>query len=1023
MKLNIKWFISFYLFISFACISDTTLAQQLNSRFETLGIDDGLPHSSVYGIYQDKKGFMWFATPDGLSRYDGSTLQNFKYEAKNENDVVNNYVRDGLFEDKKGNIWYSNESGIYKWNVLTEVVERIKSFDNAEFGNSGFKCLFMENDETLVIINVIKGVFEFNTRTLTLKSYPIPFKIDYNKVVFTQSICDTKGNVWLRLLSKNEPYILFDRKTHLYSYQYIKDPPESIFFEKDRTILTYKDRVVFKSLKDKTEQVVEKKIKGKPVSFFSGYHIKDFYGREWFTSRGDGLFYYDTKNDQWHNYHHDNSILKSLPFDITTCFFIDRNNNLWIGFDGGGVAKLDLKEPKFNLFPLSVGNYPALKDYFIKCFYEDKQQNIWFGTHSSGLNIYNPKTGELKNFKHKEGDVLSLPGDIVSTITKDNKGQIWVGSSGGISRFDPIKKQFHTIKIDYNIPIFPKLNVFVFQIIMLKNGAMLAATMNGLVKIVRENGVYKGYALRNENYLISTAVDIIEMEDQTLFIALSGNGLYHLKPSGSSYTKLNMYLPKIDLRSISIDEKDKDFLWIGTGKGLVHFDTRSGKHKTWNQKNKMPNSYVYGTLEEENHNLWISTNKGLSYFNRQTNTFENYSYLDGLQSNEFNTRSFYKSSTGNFYFGGIKGFNWFKPGKKTLAVSNPVAAITKIEVNNVAFKKTLPYFSEENISVSYDLNDFNFYFAALDYTLPEANKLKYQLEGWDQDWILTYNKSVRYANLPPGNYVFKIKASNTYGVWSEVEKVLITIKAPFWQRPWFYVLLGIFILGTIVYVTFQVSQVKIRRKLRFLEREHAITSERNRISRDMHDEIGSGLTHIALLGELIQTQEEASLSVQKDVKGISTAARKLLESINEIIWALNPQNDTLESLLAYTREQMQQNFEPFKLQLFIDFPDEVPEIKLTNEQRRNLYLVIKEALNNALKHANATEITLSCSIVENMLFFDVQDNGIGFITSTSKVSNNGFKNMRKRMDDIGGEITWLNNNKGLCVHFTFSSKH
>ena len=189
----------------------------------------------------------------------------------------------------------------------------------------------------------------------------------------------------------------------------------------------------------------------------------------------------------------------------------------------------------------------------------------------------------------------------------------------------------------------------------------------------------------------------------------------------------------------------------------------------------------------------------------------------------------------------------------------------------------------------------------------------------------------------------------------------------------------------------------------------------------MFEFIGSGLTHIALLSELIQTHQEAELSIETDVNSISAAARRLLESINEIIWALNPQNDTLESLLAYTREQMQQHFQPFALTLQIDFPDEVPYIKLTNEQRRNLYLVTKEALNNVMKHANAARVELACSVSGGKIEFTVKDNGTGLPERATKVTCNGLKNMLKRMEDIGGDVQWMNDKPGVKVIYTFNA--
>jgi ligand-binding sensor domain-containing protein len=669
----------------------TGYAQRIIPRFETLGVNDGLPHSSVYGIKQDKAGFMWFSTPDGLCRYDGSVLRTFRYIAKNDTDVVNNFIRGSFFEDKRGNIWYSNESGIFKWNVLTEVIEKVHAFSKKEFGASGFQCMYMDAYNNLTILNVIKGVFVFNTVKGTLKRYPIPFKINYAQVLFTQSNTDNNGNIWLRLLSKNDPYILFNAITHHYSIELIKQPPQSVFFEAHRRILSYDDRLVIQDDKQ-GETVVKKVINQKPVSFYSVQNLQDQDKREWLTSRGNGLFYYDELNGTFQNYQHNNSKLKSLPFDITTCLYIDKGNNLWIGIDGGGVAKLDLKEPMFNLFPLSEGDYPILKDYFTKCFYEDEAGNIWFGTHSSGLNIYNPKTGRLLNYQYKKGNKQGLPGNIVSSIFKDKDGNMWIGNSGGLSIFDQAKGTFKTIRIAGLPTIFPELNVFTYKIIQLRNGDLLVSTLIGLVRVKKWGNSFKASYLSNDTYLLGCLVDVVEMPDGGIYTASPGNGLYHFSMVNGVYSKRTAYLPGIDLRSLRVDEQDPDCLWIGSGKGLIHFNTKNKKYQLWNEKDKMPNAYVYGALEDERHNLWISTNKGLCYFDRAKKKFDNYSFLDGLQSNEFNTQSFYKSKTGNFYFGGIKGFNWFKPMANIKPKISPSVAITRVEIDGEQYQKNQSIF-------------------------------------------------------------------------------------------------------------------------------------------------------------------------------------------------------------------------------------------------------------------------------------------------------------------------------------------
>lgn len=1012
-KTLILFFFSAILFIGPQAYSQTIIP-----RFESLGVNDGLPHSSVYSITQDKKGFMWFGTPDGICRYDGSTLQGYKYIPENSGDIINNFVRGKLLEDNAGNIWYSNESGIYKWDAVEEKIVRKKEFFKNEFGNVAFNSVELDSNGSIWLFNVLDGVFEYNIFSGKFTQFPFPGNKNISTVQLAYYTVDEDGNIWMRIVTKNEPYLVFNRASHNYSVQLEADPPHAIFFCDHKMVKDFNDKLVYENPQTEESKTILKTIDNKKISFYANEGVKDKYGRLWITTRGKGLYCYDEKNDLFMEFHHDNSKIKSLPFNLTTCLFIDRSENLWVGIDGGGVARLDLKQPKFNLFPLSEGDYSILNDYFTKCFYEDEKERIWFGSHTNGLNILDTKTNKLINYHTEANNANSLPGNIVGSILKDVDGNMWIGSSGGISLFDEKKDLFKTVVLHGVPPLHPYENIFVYRMIQLNNGDILAATASGLVKVVRQkNGHYEGYYFSDNPVLKSTTTDVIEMPGGIIYAALPGNGLYKLTNTSSGYKLSHIFLTGIDLRSIRMDEKDPAYLWVSSGIGLIYFNTVTNQYKLWNTNNGLANSYVYGSLQDEKNNLWVSTNGGLSYLDRTTNQIENYSYQDGLQSNEFNTQAFYKSATNTFYFGGIKGFNWFRSKNFKSEQYKPQVAFTQMEVDNILFPMDSVLAANDHIDLAYDKNNLYFKFAALDYTRPEANRIQYTLEGWDTKWITTYTKSVRYSHLPPGNYTMIIKASNAAGMWSDEKRIKFTIAKPYWQTNWFYLLIIFLFIACIVFATYAFAQMRVRKKLRKLEKLAAIEEERNRISKDMHDEIGNGLTHIALLSELIHAQHSPDSDIKKDINSISTSARKLVQTMSEIIWALNPQNDTLDNLLAYIREQSHQYFEGMNIAFSIHFPEVLPEIKLTNEQRRNLFLVTKEALSNAMKHSQADTIDLSLAITKDKYCFTVKDNGVGMPANKNKVGSNGVKNMKKRMEDIGGNIEWKNETKGTIVEY------
>lgn len=999
--------------------SNVVYSQTLIPRFEKLEVNDGLAHNSVYNIYQDKKGFMWFGTPNGLNRYDGNEIQTYQYGG-NGSDMANNFVRGNIVEDQKGNIWFSNESGIYRWNIFHERIEQLFDFKLLYQNREDFEIV-CAHENSIWLINVTKGLVEFSIDKRSLRYFPFPVATKFKNIDYNFYNPDNRGNIWVKVGKEESPLLSFNLKEKKYTIQNSIRPPTGIYFGANGgQLLTYKNKILVINHGDSiTKSTLNISYHKEPIVFKNA--IKDKYGRWWLTTNSTGLFVYNPKLDTFTQFLNNNLQLKSLPFNITTNLEIDRNENLWIGSDGGGVARLNLKEPMFNLFPLYVGSHPELTNYFTKCFYEDDKRRIWFGTHSDGLNIYNPVTDQLINYR-KSSKKGSLPGNIVGGIFKDKEGNMWIGTNAGMAIFNEQIGYFKSIPIKGLEESLPFASSLVYKITQLSNGNILVATWLGLVEIKKVAGNYVAN-LRSETFLNGNTLDVLQMPDNSIFVArVAGVGIIKLKYSGNHFDSLTTFLPGIDIRSITQSHRNPIYLWIGSGVGLIHFNTKTNTYQLYNESNGLPNNYVYGALEDDNGNLWISTNKGLSFFDFRKNKFSNYSFYNGLQSNEFNTQAFLRGASGTFYFGGVKGFNWFRGKKPDITVDKPSVAITNIEINGLKFLKDENFYKKNVISVSYEKNYFSFEIAALDFTLPEANRIKYKLQGWENNYITTDNKVIRYSNLPPGNYVFKVSASNADDIWSDEKELHIHIKAPFWKTPWFIAFIMIILIATAIYVTLYITREKARRRMRFLEKQIAVDAERFRIGADMHDEIGSSITHIALLSELAQSQHKSSDDLKSEMKIISTSARRLVQSMSEIIWTLNPQNDTLENLTAYMREQFREFLEPFNIPFEIYFPENLPEVKLNNEERRNLFLVTKELLNNALKHSQATIISLSLTVRGNQLIFRVADNGIGMKKAQRKSTSNGIRNLKKRMKDIGGSIEWKNMAPGTAVNYIFPIK-
>lgn len=984
-----------------AMVNTDCVAQNVIPRFESIGVNEGLSQSSVYSIFQDKQGFMWFGTADGLNRYDGHNIEVYK---RHITTVANsNFIRGNICEDANSNIWFCNETGIFCYNRQQDTLEIKLSFHkyNQAAGT------FIDAENNFWIIHAITGIGVYNISNGSYRHIPLSFKINLQAFVWMHFMVDNSGNILFRIQRKDGVY-RFNTKTLQYSHVLTGNNVYTMWMDGNNYCFVSDGKLIITDILLRQKEV---------IAFAAGKEIRDVtpdaYGRLWIATLDSGLVSYNTKTKQFTNYQHSNARLKSLPFDLSTRLYIDRSDNLWIGSDGGGVSKLDLKPPRFNLLPLNEGDYPFLKDYFTRCFYEDEQRMIWFGTHNSGLNKFNPENGNIDHYEYEKDKPGMLPGNNISTLFKDRDRNLWVCGCKGVSIFNEEKKVFKTVPImGLSEPLNP-YDVFVYSMTQLKNGDIIAATLLGLFRFKKEQNQYKGYPFSQPS-LNGTMTSIVEMNDGSLWVSAPLNGLKHLKVKGQDFIEMEMLFKGMDLRSLHKDEIDSNILWVCSGNGLIRFNTTNKQYKIYDERDGMANSYAYGILEDGNHDFWISTNKGLIFFNRQANVFQNYTVNDGLQSNEFNTAAFYKGASGTFYFGGVKGFNWFTTLAAPRSAVQPGVAITSVEINDQPYHAEAAFKNQSTITLPYNNNSIAFHFAVLDFTRPPANKIQYQLSGWDKAPITSSDMNVQYANLSPGNYSLKYKSANSSGKWSAEQLLSITIKAPYWKTGWFYILLAAMVIAAVILVTRRIAQQKLKQKILTLERRYEMDNERQRIGREMHDDIGAGLTQISLMSEAAKRNNTPVNQLDE----ISVTSRQLVASISEIIWSMNAENNSLGHLFSYMREQLHKLLEHAGVKYTIDFTTNTEDCILTNEQRRNILLTTKEIVHNAVKHSKSGLISVTATINNCYLTVRIDDDGIGFNTG-DVFSGNGLRNINKRMEQMGAvlHVTSLIN-KGSS--FTYS---
>jgi signal transduction histidine kinase len=463
-------------------------------------------------------------------------------------------------------------------------------------------------------------------------------------------------------------------------------------------------------------------------------------------------------------------------------------------------------------------------------------------------------------------------------------------------------------------------------------------------------------------------------------------------------------------------------LWVSTTNGLVAFLIRNDTYRLYNDKDGLPNNYCYGTLMHEG-KLWLSTNRGIARISPQYTHAEpfprlqvtSFTYNDGLAANEFNSGSLHNSSSGVLYFGSISGITWFKPNGAVTEIPPPKTILTGCLVNGIPADTAVAAPWLQKLRLKWWQNEISFQFTALEFDNSVPVEYSIQLWGYDSAALLNSGQStVVYTNLPPGQYSFVAKARGSGGAWGEATRVEISIAAPFWKRLWFQTLAIVMILATGGAASYLIVSRKLRLQAMELEKQKELEKERQRISREMHDDIGAGLTRVILMSDVLARKHDTL----HELKDISHISRQLVTSMREIIWTLNPENSNPEHLFAHLRESLYHQLEYSSIRYTVNFPEHTGIKTLTNDQLHNILLVCKEAVNNAIIHSGCKNLGISAGTDDGHLWFRIEDDGRGFDPEMIQ-NGNGLRNMRGRITELKGSFT-IDTHKDTGTKLAFS---
>jgi signal transduction histidine kinase/frataxin-like iron-binding protein CyaY len=449
------------------------------------------------------------------------------------------------------------------------------------------------------------------------------------------------------------------------------------------------------------------------------------------------------------------------------------------------------------------------------------------------------------------------------------------------------------------------------------------------------------------------------------------------------------------------------YLWIGTrGSGLNRMDIQSGKCSSYTERDGLPNNVIYGILPDDAGNLWMSTNKGLSCLNVQKQTFRNFDYKDGLQSNEFNRRAYCRTRDGCLFFGGVNGFNYFYPRDIVGNTVVPQVVVTAVKKHNQSVPEAI--YVPQGLTLPYRENFVSFEFASMDFTNPQKNEYQYKLEGFDKNWIHSGTvHNATYTNLDPGTYTFMVKGSNSDGIWNEKgTAVQLTILPPWYGTWWFRTAMALAFLSAVYgFYSYRLSQAL------------KLQDVRNRIASDLHDEVGSNLSNVFIFSNVAQQKanEETAPLLQK----ITDYTQQSMEAMNDIVWMINTRNDRFENIMVRMRTLAAELSDATDCALQLDFDEKLNDVKLNMEDRKNFYLIYKEALNNTAKYAGCKSLSIELKLNGNNVTLKIKDNGKGFDVANT-TNGNGLFNMKKRAALLKGTLSVKSTvGEGTITQITF----
>ncbi|MCU0412957.1 MAG: histidine kinase [Ignavibacteriaceae bacterium] len=1063
---------SFNIILFSILILSSSFSQTDEYIFKQLTDADGLSQSTIFAMIQDREGYLWLGTIDGLNRYDGYEFRVYANDASIPSSISDNFIS-ALCEDSDGFIWVGTVNGyLNRFDKKTEVFKRyfvndfFETIKNPSTDFYDYPLAFSRNQaNTITAITEDKdgylwlgtwgkGLIKFDRK----KGRASHFHNDPNDPLSLSSdlvidiISDRDGNIWIATFGGGLNKLALDdsnnndqfkaRSAKFLHYRSIENNNSSL--SDDKTISLFEDtngniwigtfygglnrldannktltpdKAKFKSYQENNK--LSNSISDNTVMAIT----QDFEGYLWIGTFGGGIDRFDIRTQTFTNFSELSNHQNSFTDVEILSLFSDRSGILWAGSHlGEGVTKIQKYYSKFESINSRSAGRLKLNDDVVWSLFRDSKDNLWVGTYRGGINVLNLDANQTKVYRRALDQSNGISDNHIRSITEDKLENIWIGTySGGLNRIDRTGQKVETFKNEPGNSNSLSANQVLDIYVESEKTIWVATFGGGLNKLtfaentsgVPEFKSYKNNPSDRHSLSDDRVYCILKDNKENFWIGTYGGGLNKFNSEKGIFEVVSLDIQSsqsaFNDKILSLHESSNGMLWIGTsGNGLNQFDPKSNTVMNFSLAQGLTSSVVYGILEDSKSNLWLSTDDGIFLFNSSTEKFAQFGIEDGVQSLEFSGGAYFKDSGGMMYFGGINGFNYFNPDSITINQYVPPVVISNIKVMDVRVNG-----EPDELILSYDQNFISVEFSALDFSMPKRNKYSYILEGFQKSWISTggSNRTATYTNLPSGEFTFMVKGSNSDGIWSDnAATIRIIINPPFYQTWWFVTLIVIIIVFFIYYL----GTIRVKSQLE-------IEKLKLKIASDLHDNIGAGLTEISILSEVAErTEGHSSSIVKKDLQKISETARHLVDSMSDIVWVVNPQRDSLHDLIVKLKDSYNEFFSSIGISFQVNNVEKSDDIKLPMDYKQNLLLMFKEAINNAIKYSGCKKLKLEAFFRNDVIEIILKDDGAGFNLNEVKFGN-GIRNMENRAKKIKGKLSWKSE-IGVGTTVVFSGK-